>query len=307
MITPQNVEPRLAEALGLSAQLYLKREDLHPYGSHKGRSIPLMIEKYVKAGRRDFVISSSGNAALAAAYCVQNYNCHSGPGAGIQSPPLKLKIFVGEKIDGGKMKMLADLADKNIEFRQVKNPRQSAFAADKAGHGQLLRQSSDGSALNGYDGLARELAKIKNLSAVFIPTSSGTTAQALHHSFRDLGVNPQIHIVQTSVCHPIAAAVENNKRLPLPETEHKDETSLAGAIVDKIARRKEKVLRAIKNSHGNGWIANNAEIAQAMKQVKKYCDFDVSANSALSVAGLAQALASGWEFDGPVACLITGR
>ena len=30
--------------------LYFKREDLHPYGSHKGRSITVMIDIYIKEG-----------------------------------------------------------------------------------------------------------------------------------------------------------------------------------------------------------------------------------------------------------------
>lgn len=294
--TPQIKASRLAEALGLPTELYLKREDLHPYGSHKGRSIPLMIEKHAKEGWLDFVISSSGNAALAAAYHIKNHN----------SQPIKLKIFIGEKIDRAKMKILTDLAGPNIELRQVKNPRQSAFQADKAGTAKLLRQSTDDSALSGYFELAKELSAVKNLSAIFVPTSSGAAAQGLYEGFKKIGACPQIHIVQTSTCHPIASAAEA-KRLPLPDSAKKDEVSLAGAIVDRIARRKEAVVNAIKKSNGSGWIATNAEILSAIKLFKQTTGIEISANSALSVAGLRQALSAGWEFGGPVVCLVTGR
>ena len=70
MITPQEPFPALAKAVGLT-DIYLKREDLHTYGSHKGRSIPVMIDHYLKEGSKNFAISSSGNAALAAALYVK--------------------------------------------------------------------------------------------------------------------------------------------------------------------------------------------------------------------------------------------
>lgn len=99
MQTPQLPHPKLSQALGLISELYLKREDLHPYGSHKGRSIPGMIEAYAKQGVRDFVISSSGNAALAAIHAVKAYN--------EQHPePTTLKILVGKKIDPNKLQTL---------------------------------------------------------------------------------------------------------------------------------------------------------------------------------------------------------
>ena len=64
MITPHEEYPALASALGYKAgkgaiRLYFKREDLHPYGSHKGRSIPVMMDYYREIGDRSFAISSS--------------------------------------------------------------------------------------------------------------------------------------------------------------------------------------------------------------------------------------------------------
>src|ERR1035437_8229763 len=112
MLTPQKNYPNLAKALGVSS-LYLKREDLHPYGSHKGRSIPVMIDHYVKDGKRHFAISSSGNAALAAAMYLKELNgknkalAHNvsdkralvvvgGADQGLEN--LKLEILVGNHI-----------------------------------------------------------------------------------------------------------------------------------------------------------------------------------------------------------------
>jgi len=299
MKTIQMPYAELARALGVK-EVYLKREDQHKYGSHKGRSLPLMIKKYFKEdGTTKFVISSSGNAALAAVEAVQAHNRNN-------PSKLRLTVFVGQNINPQKMKkMIAIIEDVNIKLEQVENPKQSAFQMDKDGNAKNLRQSTDDSALEGYFELAQELDKIPDLSAIFIPTSSGTTAQALGEAFTKLSQKPQIHIIQTTACCPIASVIS-----PLLPEERgarvRREQSLADAIVDHIAHRKEKVVEVIKTSQGSGWIVTDDEIISAIKLIKETCNLAISPNSALSVAGLAKAMQLDWKFDGAVVCLITG-
>jgi threonine synthase len=210
---------------------------------------------------------------------------------------------VGKNIDDDKLKMLQRIArDKNISLTQVENPKQAAFQLDTRNEAKNLRQSTDDSALKGYASLANELAKIKNLSAVFIPTSSGTAAQGLYEGFKKMKVNPEIHIVQTVACHPIAGAVMMAS-ISSPLSAAK---SIASAIVDKIAHRKTDVAEAVKKSQGAGWVPDDEEIKSAINLVKKNTGISISASSALSVAGLIQAINNNWIFNGPVACLITG-
>jgi len=295
MLTPQPQAKQLARSLGLNTELYLKREDLHPHGSHKGRSIPLMITKYAKSGWTDFCISSSGNAAISAAITINEYNAKH------KKSPLNLKIFVGKNIDKNKLKIIKNLTNKNILLEKTAVPKQTAFQMEKYGKAKNLRQSADDTALLGYASLARELVKIKNLSAVFIPTSSGTAAQALHQEFTKLNLNPQIHIVQTESCHPIADVFH------LFTIKTASTASIAGAIVDKVARRRDKVAEALKTSKGNAWVCGNKEIKSVMMLAKKTEKITISSNSALAVAGLAQAIKNNWHFNGPVVCILTGR
>lgn len=284
---------KLSRALGLEYDVYLKREDQHKYGSHKGRSIPLMIKKYFKEDNiTKFVISSSGNAAIAAVYAVQAHN---------RNNPIKIKltIFIGQNINPDKLKILLTIInDPNIKLEQVEKPKQRAFQMDKNSEAKLLRQSTDDKALEGYLELAEELIKIPNLSAVFIPTSSGTTAEGLGNAFLNFKKNIQIHIVQTTSCHPMIEMIE--------KTEIIKEKSLADAIVDKIAYRKENVAKIIEQTNGHAWIASNQEIKEVIELIKNTCQTKISNNSALSVVGLKQALEKKWKFSGPVACLITG-
>src|SRR3989344_6032126 len=198
MITPQQEVPRLAGRLGLD-KLYFKREDLHPYKSHKGRSIPVMIETHARGGHTRFAISSSGNAALAAAMYVLDYNKK------FTERPLSLAIYVGQNIIPSKLKALTDLASGTIKIEKVEAPRQTVHTLEKRGEAKSLRQSQDPLALVGYKSLADELKQIENLGSIFIPTSSGTCAEALGTT----GVGRlAIHIVQPTSCSPIASVFD---------------------------------------------------------------------------------------------------
>ena len=159
---------------------------------------------------------------------------------------------------------------------------------------QSLRQSNDESALVGYTELADELLKIPKLAAVFIGTSSGTTAQALAEHFPTGKHSVEVHIVQTSSCHPIADHfVENFSS---------EEKSIADAIVDTTAFRKGAVLGSV----AGGWIATNEHIKAAQDIAERTTGLTISTNSALSIAGLMQAVYTGREFDGAIACMICG-
>ena len=288
MITPQEEYPTLAQELGVP-KIYLKREDMHPLGSHKGRSIPVMIDAYEKRGDKKFSISSSGNAAIAAAKYIQEKNKNS---AG-----LSLEIFIGERISQEKKSALIALADENIKVSEKERPLQSLLETIKLGV-RSLRQSTDDTALIGYETLAQELAEIPNLSAIFIATSSGTTAESLGGFFLARKNPPEIHIVQTSSCHPMSALFDTRENLK--------EISTASAITDKVAHRREHIMKIVSETKGSGWIVSNEDIKLAQN---KLAPFGVAAtpNGALSFAGLVRALSSGRKFSSAVVCIIGGK
>ena len=147
--------------------------------------------------------------------------------------------------------------------------------------------------------MAEELNEIPDLQAIFIPTSSGTTAQALGEWFISQNRNVQIHVVQTEAVHPIAQSFDKDFT---PQ-----EKSEASAIVDSIAHRKEKIISLVKRSLGSGWIISDNEIRKAISDVKEKTGISLSPNSALAVAGLAKALRQGWQWSGAVVCLVTGQ
>jgi threonine dehydratase len=134
--------------------------------------------------------------------------------------------------------------------------------------------------------------------AIFIGTSSGTTAQALAGYFIKNKSSIQVHVVQTSSCHPLSDA--------FGMYEGPDEKSEADAIVDITAQRKLALIPLIEKTGGKGWFATNENIATAQDMVKKHTGLDISTNSALSIVGAMQAAYEGYKIDGPVICLICG-
>ncbi len=295
MITPLEHYPALAKAIGVP-DLYFKREDLHPYGSHKGRSIPTMIDYHYDHGDRQFAISSSGNAALAAALYVRELNSKDPHVA--MSGALTLDIFVGNQVNPKKLEKLKALADDHIRVLSKERPLQALAQAVEEG-ACSLRQSTDDIALMGYKTLAEEITKAKNLCAIFIGTSSGTTAQALAYYFSSLKHLPQVHIVQTSSCHFMTNEFETYDG---PDTK-----SIADAIVDQTAHRRTALIPLIKKTGGHGWVATNDEILTARELSRTHALLDISNNSALSLVGAMKAVYQGWNLPGAVVCVICGE
>jgi threonine dehydratase len=297
MKTPQQPVPKLAKALGIPS-LYLKREDLSPYGSHKGRSIPLMMKHYAKQEHRSsFTISSSGNAALAAIHAFHALSTNN------PDLTLSLTVFVGANIPPHKHEALlhAAQAHPEIQITQTDRPKQQAFLHAKETHSVLLRQSTDDLACEGYRSLAHELVKIEHLAAIFVPTSSGTTAEGIGKTLLEEKYTPcpELHIAQTPSCAPIAELLGAT-------SVSQEEPSLAGAIVDRVAHRKQAVAEVVQATHGHAWICSNEQIQTAIALTKEHADLTLSPNSALSIAALIDAIAAGKTWNGPVVCLICG-
>ena len=297
MITPNEQYTRLAKAIGWD-DLYFKREDLHPLGSHKGRSIPVMIDYHYAKGSKSFAISSSGNAALAAALYMKDM------------PDVSLEIFVGDNIAPKKLTKLTKIVDSmkkdgsedqpaRIKITQIERPLQALMQATQKG-AVSLRQSNDDTALLGYESLAKEILLVPKVAAVFIGTSSGTTAQALAQYFLKEKRLVQVHIVQTTSCHPMIEAFHSGEIINTPD-------SLADAIVDKTAIRKPALIPLTKQTSGSGWCATDEDIQAAQKLAKTYTDLDISTNSALSVAGALLAARAKYVIKGPVVCMICGE
>jgi threonine dehydratase len=293
MITPHEELAPLAQTLGL-AKLFIKREDLHPYGSHKGRSLPHMIDRYVELGNTHFVISSSGNAARASLLHIKKLNTS-------REQKLTLVILVGLHINEEKFSFLRENLDSSITLVQVERPLQELKKLESEGY-VSLRQSTDNSALHGYESLAAELLEIKDLKSVFIPASSGTCAEAIGRYFKNARADISLFIVQTDTCHPIVSSLGGSTY----ETLSLEEESLADAIVDIVGHRKHSLGEVVADTGGAGVIVTNTYIQSAQQKLKEN-GVEATGNGALALAGLLAYQERNSRALGVTCCILCGK
>ncbi|MCF7907156.1 PLP-dependent lyase/thiolase [Patescibacteria group bacterium] len=288
--TPQKKYPNLAQILKVP-EVWIKEEYLNKSGSHKIRLINFLFQKYVRQGKKDFTISSSGNAAIAAAYYLQK----------IKNPQLNLSIFISPQIEKSKWQRLLKVCNSSpqIKIKKARRPKQEAFIFAQKNKAIFLRGSTEPQAEKAYKGLGQEMQKIPNLQAIFVPTSSGLTALGVSSALSQTKNKTEIHIVQTAKIHPFSANFDSEF--------NPQETSLASAIVDQVGKRKKEIIEMVKRTKGWGWTINDQELKNARKIVELNTNLGkINYDSLLSIAGLIKAQKNGWNFERPVCCLFTG-
>jgi len=268
-----------------SGRLLLKNEQENPTGSFKDRSLAYQLGSYLADGKDGFVISSSGNAALAAAaICAE---------AGAE-----LNIFISPKADKEKRKQLLAYAEANdsITLREHEKAKSQGIKFAEDNNLINLRGSKDDLALPGFATIADELLEQNSkIDAIFVPCSSATSSVAIGRRFRELGKNVAVHICQTARIHPIAAIFDDNFT--------RSETSLADCVVDRVASRRPEITELIYDTEGFGWVIEDKDLEAAKAFISEYTDTEYTYNALLSVAGWQKAVAQGYAYQFPVAVM----
>jgi len=234
--------------------IYFKREDLNPSGSVKDR----WLSQKIVSGQQ-YVISSSGNAAISAQYFNPN-----------------VTVFVSPKTNPSKLKLIKN-------YHLTSQPQSDAFKYAKTNNLELLRQSTDPVALEGYGHIAEELLiQLPQITSIFIPVGSGTTLLGLAHK---LPSSVKVFAVQPASHCPIASFFDKNF---ISETE-----TITDALSVKLLPLKNKILKTIKY----GIVVQNSAV---IKYVDKF-----SPETALCLAGLEKAKNLFEVGDYPV-ILVTG-
>jgi threonine synthase len=303
--TPYENCPALQKLLELE-RVFIKREDLNPTGSFKDRSLAFQLSVYKQKGEKNFIISSSGNAAISAISYSQLFNT-------------KIHVFVSKFIQKDKLnRLLAKVGIKgfnkealqteeaievrkgNVMLHFSKRAKSDSFKFEKKSKFKNLRGSKDDLAIEGFKTLGFELQEqAAEADSVFIPCSSGTSAMGIYKGYTERKTKcPQIHVVQNSRINPIASFFDKEFLT--------SKSSLASAIVDRVAHRKNEVIKAIQDTGGSGWVVSDNEINTAKALMKLHCDIEISFDAALSLAGLIKALASGYNVKRPI-LIISGK
>ena len=261
--------------------IFFKREDLNPSGSVKDRGLAYQISALYQQGHKNFVISSSGNAAIsAAAYC--------------QLANLKLTVFVSPKIPQNKLKKLQSYS---IEIIPDSRPISSAARYAKANNAYNLRPSQDALGSIGYQTIAYELAKQlpKPGGILYAPVSSGATLTGIINGFKIIDENFPMHFwaVQTTAVHPLAGDYDNNYQ--------SEPTSLATGLVAKTSA----LYKQIDKHLVGGWVVSNQQIEYAHKWLTRH-NITTSYEGAAALAGLFKSLTFKRRIHTPTIILLTG-
>lgn len=140
MQTPLEERTDLAQAIGID-RLFLKREDLQSTGSFKERAAKRQIEHLVERGKKEAVVSSSGNMAIALSQEARDQG-------------VKLYAFVSPDLSGEKLEAL--LSAKPIV---IQSHRAMRLANYLSAHHRVpnLRPSVDDHAVIGFVPLGEEV------------------------------------------------------------------------------------------------------------------------------------------------------
>lgn len=274
--------------------IIFKREDLNPSGSVKDRGISYQLNWAKKEGIKNFVISSSGNAAISACWFCQRLD-------------LNIFIFVSPKINPKKLDIIQSYP---FQIFVSKRPVSDSIKFAQKNNYYHLRSSTDPRGTIGYRRIAKEIlgnyGNRRNqgnqgdrgrIGSIFLPVSSGTSLVGVAEGFKEADFLPQIHMVQTTAVNTIA---KNFDQEFAPT-----KTTLAVALVAKYTSRKKQVIGLIRESKGWGWVILDREILKADRWLQDK-GIVTSFEGAAALAGVWKARQKGWELRRTV-CLLTGK
>ena len=313
-VTPMVRQPKLAAALGLAGDLWIKDETGNVSGSHKGRhlmGVALYLSVLERSGlalgkdlrARRLAIASCGNAALAAAVIAR-------------AADWPLDVFIPVDAEPSVVRRLGELGATVVvcERRQGEAGDPCVRAARAAvASGAIpfgVQGPDDGLAVEGGRTLAFEIAETLaaeggDVEALFVQVGGGAFASALAQGFAIAAAAglvrraPRLIAVQTAGCAPLARAWRRLEGAGLSEAARARSrfmwpwesapASLAHGILDDETYDWWEVVRAMRETGGEAVVVDEAAIARALSLARAHTAIPVSATGA---AGLAGALVS---------------
>lgn len=238
--------------------LYFKREDLNETGSLKGRSLAYQVALNKQRGAKGLVISTSGNAGIAAA-------------AYANKAGLKIFVFISPDTEEGK---IADMQKYDPVI--IKSGRAIRLANYAAAKYKLpnLRPSIDNDSIQGFKSIALEIVdKAGEIDAVFTFVTSGSSFVGMYEGFEayrqkgKIDNLPKMYAVQSGEIHSIAEEFEENACLIGEEDYRRNGGIRAGQLGVKNTKRKAEILEIIKKTGGKGVYASEREIWNAREML----------------------------------------
>ncbi|AJC71642.1 threonine synthase [Thermococcus guaymasensis DSM 11113] len=249
------VKSRLGDEFGI--KLYLKNETVNPTWSFKDRGTFLAMSYALKAGYKAVGTVSTGNMAAS----VSAYATRFG---------LKAKILVSESASDEKLKAVSVYGGDVIRVRG--DYGKLYFESLKLGErlGVYFINSDNPFRIEGYKGIAFEIAEEVSPDYVLIPTSSGGLFRGIAKGFIELHESglieglPRLIAVQAEGCSPICRAFHEEKekveRFENPKT-------IAKAIANPYPPSGNAVLKLLREFDWECVAVSDDEIRKAQRKL----------------------------------------
>lgn len=272
--------------------LYFKREDKNITGSIKERSLAYQVSLAKQNGKKELVISTSGNAGIAAAaYC--------------QKAEIKLYIFISPETEKAK---IAEMQKYNPIIIKSKRAIRLANYLSAKYKIENLRPSVSDSSIEGFKSIAFEVFEnLGEVDAIFTFVTSGSSFVGIGRAYKYLYENkeikkiPRLFAVQSGNIFSVTEEFKN-------KLNNAGDTSMcrlqAGRLGAKNTRRKKEILELIKSSGGRGIYINDNEVARA-KNILEKNNIYTSLEGCASFAGAIRAGKKN-KFD-KIVCILSGK
>lgn len=269
--------------------VYFKREDENETESLKGRSLAYQISLAKQNGEKELIISTSGNAGIAAAaYC--------------RTAGMKLYIFISPDTEPEKVSSMQRCDP--VIIRSKKAIRLANYLSAKKKI-RNLRPSRDDSSIEGFRSIAFEIYEnLGEIDAIFTFVTSGSSFVGIGRSYeylfasREIKKLPKLFAVQGGGIFSIAGEYDKINKSGA------ENDNMAGKLGVRETRRKNEIIDLIEKSCGGSFYIPDVEL----EDVRKILEADkiyTSLEGCASFAGLLR-WARENKFEKAV-CILSGK
>ncbi|HWM85839.1 MAG TPA: threonine synthase [Kofleriaceae bacterium] len=286
-MTPLVPGPRLAAALGLDLELYLKDEGQNPTASFKARGLCVAVSRAAELGARAVALPSAGNAASAAAA----YAAAAGIACHVVMPrDTPLPIIVECRALGAEVELMDGLITDCA--RRV----QEGVAAHGWFDLSTLREPYrvEGKKTMGYE-LVEQMDRLPDV--IVYPTGGGTGLVGMWKAFDEMealgwigGERPRMVSVQAEGCAPIVDAWQRGLERAEPWP---DARTIASGLRVPRAIGDFLILRAVRDSGGTALAVSDPAMVEATGLVGRTTGLFVAPEAAATAAALTELAARG--------------
>jgi threonine synthase len=290
----------IADAVGV--RVLVKDDGGLPTGSFKARGMAVAVSRATELGLSDLFVPSAGNAGVALAAYAARAGCRA-------------RVYLPERTPAAAVEAARSFGAEVIARPGTLREVGEAARRDEQGRGSFdlstMREPYrvEGKKTMGFE-IFEQLRTEGLPDAVVYPAGGGTGLVGMHKAFtelRALGLmekTPRLYAVQPQGCAPLVRALRDLAPTASPWA---NASTIAPGLLVPAPFASERILEAVRASHGGGVTVSDREIVDAMRRLAREHGLSVSPEAAAPYAALGHLVREGAIRPGETALLyVTG-